>query len=91
MHGVIWESRIDILGVGPFPNEKWERLLDELKAEHALRSPAQATGLIHQEGRSVANVPRYCRENSNTALMGLPFLMHEHGTPRGVLGGGLPA
>lgn len=34
MHATIWKDRIDILGSESLPKEKWEPLLDELKAEH---------------------------------------------------------
>jgi hypothetical protein len=34
MHATIWQDRIGILGAESLPKEKWEPLLDELKAEH---------------------------------------------------------
>ncbi len=34
MRAVIWKHRIDILRADQLPNEKWDGLLDELKAEH---------------------------------------------------------
>lgn len=34
MQATIWPDRIDILGATALLKEAWERLLDELKAEH---------------------------------------------------------
>jgi hypothetical protein len=34
MHAIIRRVRIDIFGVESLPRERWEPLLDELKAEH---------------------------------------------------------
>jgi hypothetical protein len=34
MHAVITKDRIDIYRANEFPNNKWESLLKELKAEH---------------------------------------------------------
>jgi hypothetical protein len=36
MQATIWQHRIDILGGGSLPKEKWEPLLDELGVEHVL-------------------------------------------------------
>ena len=34
MQAHVWHHRIDILGASSFPNDRWEALLDDLKAEH---------------------------------------------------------
>lgn len=34
MEAKVWPERIDILGASALGSEKWEPLLDELKAEH---------------------------------------------------------
>lgn len=34
MHAVVWKHRIDIFGAQALPKDKWDPLLNELKAEH---------------------------------------------------------
>lgn len=34
MRAIVWRHRIDILGSESLPKEKWDPLLDDLKAEH---------------------------------------------------------
>lgn len=60
MHAAVWPSCIDIFGAGALSEETWERLLDELKAEHVPSlTPAGKRMSVGQTANGQINVTVY--------------------------------
>ncbi len=60
MHAVVWPNCIDIFGAGALSQETWERLLDELKAEHVPSLTPTGTRMsVGQTAKGQTNVTVY--------------------------------